>query len=84
MTISFSFRKILNSSGYFLFTAGVLILIFIGLKSITFDSISESHEYDRHPFVWSFILAFALIIGGSVINIFFQKKRPKSTTGQVE
>ncbi|MEQ9302883.1 MAG: hypothetical protein RJQ14_03135 [Marinoscillum sp.] len=84
MIINFSFQKILTSSGYFLFTTGVLILIFIALKSMTFDSISESHEHDRHPFVWSFILAFALVTGGSIINIFFQKKRPKTRTGQIE
>ncbi len=71
MKSSFQERiRFFKSLGYFLMTLGVLILLFIGVKSLTFDNISEVHNQIRsfhNPFYALFIIASALITLGFIM-----------------
>ncbi|MAE87876.1 MAG: hypothetical protein CMB80_34390 [Flammeovirgaceae bacterium] len=72
--------RFINSLGYFFMTLGALILLFIGVKSLTFDNISEVHNQIRsfhNPFYSLFIIASAMITLGFAMAFFSSSLRRK-------
>lgn len=63
---------ILKSAGNFLGVAGVLLLLFTGIKFMTFDAISEPgilivSPDKSYPFEWLFSLGIGLILLGVIL-----------------
>lgn len=80
-----AYRKFIKSSGNFLLTLGILILIFVGVKSLTFDPISDLSVRGislKHPFAWSLFLAVILVIVGIVTALVFRKRIHKRNPNQ--
>lgn len=68
-TVSIALANTIKSFGSFLMTLGELILFFVGLKSLTFDSISESNQTLSllNPFHQATFIALVLIVAGFLI-----------------
>ena len=68
-TVSIALAITIKSFGFFLMTLGSLILVFVGLKSLTFDSISQSNQTLSllNPFHQAIFIALVLMVAGFFI-----------------
>jgi|GEM_PF-3520093 len=66
----------MKSTGYFILTSGVLIFIFVWLKSLTFDAIIDVDFKNislKNPFELSFLVAIILSLLGLSMVLFSKK-----------